>query len=102
MTLTERLKEKLEFENNLTWDEEDALHELDRACHRGQYLENARLAPILDRLVECVEALEMYAKAECHSCMIEFNASREDFEQPDFENETALEVLTALAKELGE
>lgn len=57
-SLTDKLKAKLAFDDDLSWEDEDALHKLDRACLRGQYLENARLAPLHAKLIKCVEMLQ--------------------------------------------
>ncbi len=70
--LLTRLSAALEFDDNLSWQEEDDLDELDRACNRGQYLESERLRPIHKALIECVHQLRAYkcedGPCQCGDC----------------------------------
>lgn len=65
-TLTSKLRKLMAIEDNMSWDEEDALHELDRACLRGKYLENARLLPVIEKLLAVLEALEFECGNQCN------------------------------------
>lgn len=95
MTIAERLKEKLEF------DEKDAhrqamlmgfdsnRHNEHKAFEYGSRSENSRLAAILARLVECVEAMQS-------------SVARSDDYGDSHCSQPIRQALSALAKELGE
>lgn len=57
-------------------------------------IEHSAYKSLKKKLAVAVEALEKYAHADCHSCAIEYGATKID--APDFDNETAQEALALI------